>query len=384
MPSSLVSACVFCAGLLFGTGASPWPGFSAEVGLAYATAARGTDLPNGQKDVSDTTPKFLLIGAGQAREAAAGLGAGTPAAEWRLQVALAPSHDEQEQTPFTTSNVSATGTGRYENFTLEARLPIGEKYSLEAGWERRTHKATDLVSLGGERHVFGEERTLNAERVDLGLGVRRRWHGFEAAVTVRATRPAASTATSATFRIAGDWIAGAAVEARMRRGPWTAWVRGERVSGNIPVHEESAPDFVSFNTSPRATFDAYQAGAIYSRGRTDVLVSGTVDRSRLPFISFAPLGVETAAFGQGMHPDSSARQYFALLSVREQVGRGVRVRAFLRLGYGDETVVLSDPTGARPDQRIDVKSSGVFGSGISRGLGSPQVTLGLGAEFKLN
>ena len=66
---------------------------------------------------------------------------------------------------------------------------------------------------------------------------------------------------------------------------------------------------------------------------------------------------------------------------REEAHRG---RAFLRLGYGDETVVLSDPTGSRPDQRIDVKSSGVFGSGISRGLGSPQVTLGLGAEFKLN
>ena len=31
MSSSLVSACVFCAGLLFSTGDSPWPGFSAEM-----------------------------------------------------------------------------------------------------------------------------------------------------------------------------------------------------------------------------------------------------------------------------------------------------------------------------------------------------------------
>ena len=147
--SSLVSACVFCAGLLFGTGASPWPGFSAEVGLAYATAARGTDLPNGQKDVSDTTPKFLLIGAGQAREPAPGLGAGTPAAEWRLRVALAPSHDEQEQTPFTTSNVSATGTGRYENFTLEGRLPIGESIrSKRAGTAGPTKRPTSSHSGG--------------------------------------------------------------------------------------------------------------------------------------------------------------------------------------------------------------------------------------------
>ena len=299
-------------------------------------------------------------------------------------MALAPSHDEQEQTPFTTSNVSATGTGRYENFTLEARLPVGVKYSIEAAWDRRTHKATDLVSLGGERHVFGEERTLNAERVDLGLGVRRRWQGFEAAVTLRATRPAASTATSATFRIAGDWISGAAVEARMRTGPVDGLGPGRARVGDDSGPRGERSGFRVLQHVARATFDAYQARRNYSRGRTDVLISGTVDRSRLPFVSFAPLGVETAAFGQGMHPESTARQYFAFLSVREQVGRGVRVRAFLRLGYGDETIVLSDPTGSRPDQRIDVKSSGVFGSGISRGLGSPQVTLGLGAEFKLN
>ena len=384
MPSDLVSACVFCAGLIFGSAAPPWPGLSAEIGLAYATAARGTDLANGQKDVSDTTPKFLMVGAGQAWEPSGGLGAGTPSAEWRLRVALAPSHDEQEQTPFTTSNVSATGTGRYENFALEGRLPLGEKYSLEAAWDRRTHKATDLVSLGGERHVFGEERTLNAERVDLALGLRRRWLGFELAILARATRPAASTATSATFRIGGDWMPGAAAEARYRSGAWTAWVRGDYVSGNVSNHEESAPDFVSFNTSPRATFDAYQAGGIYAHGRTDVELSGTYDRSRLPFVSFAPLGVETQAFSQGMHPESSAHQIVALLAVRERIGANVRVGAFLRLGYGDETVVLSDPTGVRPDQTIQVKSSGVFGSGISRALGSPAVTLGLGAEFRLN
>lgn len=177
---------------------------------------------------------------------------------------------------------------------------------------------------------------------------------------------------------------GAMVEARMRRGAWTAWVRGDRVSGDIPVHEESAPDFVSFNSSNGATFEAYQIGGIYTRGRTEVLLSGTYDRVKLPFVSFAPLGIETAAFGEGFHPESSTRQFFGLLSVRQRVGAAVRVRAFLRLGYGDETVVLSDPTGVRPERRIDVKSSGVFGSGISRALGSPQVTLGMGAEFRLN
>lgn len=62
----------------------------------------------------------------------------------------------------------------------------------------------------------------------------------------------------------------------------------------------------------------------------------------------------------------------------------MRVRAFLRLGYGDETVRLTDATGANPDRTLDVRRSGVFGSGLSKALGSPQVTLGLGADFKLD
>ncbi len=40
-------------------------------------------------------PKFVLVGVGEARPAAPGLGTGTPAFEWRARFALGPSHDEQ-------------------------------------------------------------------------------------------------------------------------------------------------------------------------------------------------------------------------------------------------------------------------------------------------
>jgi hypothetical protein len=40
MGSDLVSACVFCAGLLLGTDLTPWPGYSAEAAFSYATSAK--------------------------------------------------------------------------------------------------------------------------------------------------------------------------------------------------------------------------------------------------------------------------------------------------------------------------------------------------------
>jgi len=92
----LVSACVFCAGLLLGMDAPVWSGVSADVGVSYATVARSLDRTGtaGGHDLSDVTPKFLFVSAGGARAARDDLGAGTPEAEWRLRVALAPSHDE--------------------------------------------------------------------------------------------------------------------------------------------------------------------------------------------------------------------------------------------------------------------------------------------------
>jgi hypothetical protein len=54
------------------------------------------------------------------------------------------------------------------------------------------------------------------------------------------------------------------------------------------------------------------------------------------------------------------------------------------LGYGDETVDLTDATGRLPDRRLSVDRSGVFGKGLSKALGQPSVAIGLGADFKLD
>lgn len=384
MGSELVSACVFCAGLLFGMEAEGWPGVSAEIAVAYATAARSLDIAPDSRDLSDVTPKFVLVGAGGARPTAQGLGAGTPAAEWRIRVALAPSHDEQEQTPYSTQNTIATGTGRYENYALLLRVPFTSHDSLEAGGERRTHKGTDLVHLGGQRFILGEERTLSAERIDLGLGWRHRWPGFEAAASFRAVRPSGSTGTAGAFLLTRGPLYGAGLELRARRGRWTVWAGGERASGSLDVHEESAPDFFARNFSENASLEAYRAGVLYSWGRREALLSGTWNRERLPFVALTPLGTETVAFESGFHPESRSSQFFGELTVRHAIARAVHVRAFLRLGYGDETVVLTDSAGEKPDRRLDVRRSGVFGAGLSRALGSPQVTVGVGADFKLD
>ncbi|MDQ2870296.1 MAG: hypothetical protein M3S32_06100 [Acidobacteriota bacterium] len=384
MSPDLVSACVFCAGLLLGIEAPPWPGFGAEIGFSYGTGARRVDPAPGRQDLSDVTPKFVLVGAGGAREAAGDLGAGTPAAQWDVRVALAPSHTEQTQTPYSLDNVVTTGTGRYENFSLLVRLPAGGRDSVEAGAIRKTHKSTDLVHLGGERFVLGEERTLSAERIDVALGWRHRWPGLEAAVSARYTKPSGSTGTTGTFRIAGSPLYGAGLELRARRGRWTAWVAGERTAGSLTVHEESAPDFRSHDGSARASLEAYRVGGLWSGARTEAMASATWDRSRLPFVSFAPLGTETVLFEQGFSSDSRTRQIFADLTVRRAIGRAVRLRASLRLGYGNETVSLRDPEGVREPRRLDVTRTGVFGAGLSRALGSPEASLFLGADFKVD
>src|SRR6266540_1052073 len=203
MGSDLVSACVFCAGLLLGVDLPPAPGLQVEVGFSYATAARRYQIEPGRDDLSDVTPKFVVIGLGGARAAEAGLGADTPSAEWRLRVALAPSHDEQEQTPFSLQNTTAAGTGRYENFAIALRYPLGERDSLEAAADRRKHRATDLLDIEQERFLFSEQRQLSAERIDVGLGWRHRWPGLEAAVSGRYVRPAGSHATAGAFDLAG-------------------------------------------------------------------------------------------------------------------------------------------------------------------------------------
>ena len=379
----LVSACVFCAGLLLGTELSPWPGYSAEAGFSYATTARRYTEP-GLEDISDTTPKFPLLGAGFARLPQASLGAGTPTLEWRLRVALAPSHDEQEQRPNVLGNTTTTGTGRFENFAVTLRYPLGARDSIEGAWERRTHKSTDLINAGNQRYVITEARVLSAERIDVGVGWRHRWEGVEAAVSARYLRPSASNATAGAFHITETSIYGAGIELKARRGRWTGSLSADRESGSIDVEEQNAPDFRHRNLHVPTLFEAVRLSVEYGTEKTQLLVAATYDRSRQPFVAFDVLGIETAAFEQGYHPDARVRRFVADLTVRHQFTPLLRLRVFLRSAYGDETLLLTDPTGSLPSRQLDITHTGVFGAGLSRLFGSPEATIGLAADFRLS
>jgi len=383
MGSDLVSACIFCAAVLFGGELRPPAGSQAEVGFSYATAARRFRLSDGRDDVSDVTPKFVLIGLGFARPAPAGMGAGTPIAEWRARVAFGPSHDEQSQDPFVVSNTGATGTGRYENFAIVLRYPLGSRDSVEAAWNRRSQKATDLLDIGRERFFLTEQRVLSAERMDVGLGLRHRWQGFEAALSGRLVRPSGADTTAGLSQLSQGSIYGGAFEGRAQLGRWTLSASAERASGRIPVHEENAPAFSPRDTRETATLEAYRLGVGYASRRTEVFFQATYDRSRLPMVDFAVLGTEVAAFESGLHPDSLSRVYLLDLTLRQTLAPGFRVKVLLRSSRGNETVTLTDPTGVQPARSLDIQRSGVFGAGLSHLLGGPEVTLAFGAEIAL-
>ena len=96
MGTDLVSACIFCAGWLLGMDMAPRGGLSGQMGFSYATMARRYDVTSERVDSSDVTPKFVLVGMGNAWPAAGELGAGTPASEWRVRIAFGTSHDQQD------------------------------------------------------------------------------------------------------------------------------------------------------------------------------------------------------------------------------------------------------------------------------------------------
>jgi hypothetical protein len=54
----------------------------------------------------------------------------------------------------------------------------------------------------------------------------------------------------------------------------------------------------------------------------------------------------------------------------------------LRLGYGQETVTVTDAAGAVVS-RLHLRRRGIFGGGLSGQLGSPELTLYVGANFAL-
>jgi hypothetical protein len=382
MGTDLLSACVFCAATLLGRELSVSPGLGAEIGLSYTTLARRYDSPSRPQDLSDVTAKFVLIGMGRAHLPDGTLGAGTPDREWRVHVALAPSHDEQMQTGFTAAN----GDGRFENYALVSRIPLGERDSLEAAVNRRIHNASDLTRAN---FAFQQQRILTAERVELGLAWRHRWEGLEAALIARLDRIDATNGTAGAFFLSSGNVPGVGVEGRMRHKHWTLSLEAETVNGSLDVHEESAPRFLPRNSVLGASLQSVRLGIDFSIGRREAALSVSYDRSRLPFVALAVLGTETAAFDGGFHPESRTRQWIVNASVGHWVAPRIRTRMFLRLTYGTETLTLTDAVGTRPTQTLTIQRGGVFGGGRARQgfsslLGSPGIVVGFAADLSLS
>jgi hypothetical protein len=71
------------------------------------------------------------------------------------------------------------------------------------------------------------------------------------------------------------------------------------------------------------------------------------------------------------------------LTARHEFVPGFRFKLLLRTSFGDETLTLTDPSGKLATRILDIKRSGVFGSGLSSALGSPEATLGFAVELSL-
>ncbi len=373
MTSDLFGACVFCAAwLLGGDGPAP-PSFSADIVAAYSSLQRQNRTAGATgDDRSDVTAKFTAIGLRYARPAPSGLGAGTPESEFRVLVSFPNSHDEADQGAGAPDRIIATGEGRYENYSALFRHRVSESNSIEAGFEQRRLRITDLVNLGGSKFQVSEERDLTSERIDYFLGARHRWRDLEVAAAWNHATIQGKNNTAMSLVSGRGHLDGAVAEVRGRRESWVASLTAEGLSGSIPVTTEFQPDFTSRTASRTAWTEALAATLSRSAGKWDGSASLFLDRSRLPFVSLAVLGDETRAFDAGARPDSRTREWGYELSLRREVAPGVWPRIFYRVVHGNETVSLIGP-------------SDTTSLSVRRGATFPgnQFVAGVGAQFNI-
>lgn len=374
---------MFCAGLLLGSDLPPRAGLSGDAGVSYATLSRRFDQTHGAFDVSDVTPKFVLVGVGDARPAASGLGTGTPAGEWRARFAIGPSHDEQrfaftDQTP-----VLTTGTGRFITFDALGRIPVGPADSVEVGVERREHAITDFSSFVFEKpHVLFQQRSLTASRLDTAAGWRHRWENLEAAASVRWVVPYGRTENDDTLYRSHGSLVGGAGEVRWRLGHWTVGVAGDLASGSLDVDERSTPASVDRTLRADARLASVRPSLSFAWGCSELFGSVGFERQRLPFVALAVLAEESAALQSGRHFDSDVDEVFWDVRIRHAFAGSLSALVALRLGYGQETVTITDAAGGVLTT-LHLRRRGIFGGGLSGQLGSPELTFYVGANFAL-
>jgi hypothetical protein len=206
---------------------------------------------------------------------------------------------------------------------------------------------------------------------------------LEAEAAFRWSKNSGFNATADSFHHASGKLLGWQAEVRWRHDRWTALAHAERVSGKLDVHRESFPAFESRDTREPGSLQQFKLGAGYAWPRLELLFTAAYDRQHLPFVSLAVLGTETLAFDGGFDPDSLTKEYFYDLSARYALTPAIRLVLTVRLGWGNETVLLTDSAGALPARTLDVKRRGIFGGSLSDPLGSPEPTLFLGADFAI-
>ncbi len=328
---------------------------------------------------SDVTIKSTSVGIRWAKLPENGLGAGTPASEIHLAFAFPNSHDEGTPGRGAADGVVATGGGRYENFLAFARLRIGPHDSFEFGGEQRRHKITDILQRDGAGGPILNLRDMIAEHIDLAAGWRHRWRDTEVSGSIREAFIQGRHTTDGGSIDARGKVFGGGLEVRRRAGPLEAAIFAESLSGDLPRDERRYSDSSAQHDSAPARFQTLGLSLFHDTRLVQIFFSARIERTRLPFSALAVLGSETAAFDAGYLPDVRTQQSVFDLILRRRVARGIWPRFFFRFYRGSDTVRLTDPSGALPDLRFDVRRGHEFPpTGTSPS--APEYVIGVGVE----
>jgi hypothetical protein len=351
MDFDLLSACVFCAASLFGSGLQPLPGFSGELAASYSTFQR---VSSDRSDRSDVTAKSVMAGLGFARFAKGDRGAGTPETELRLRFVFPNAHTESAEDDELPNRIVATGNGRYDDVSLVGRVAVAPHLSIEGGWAQRRLVTTELVDVGQPYFYFTEERQLTSENVVYRLGARYRGCEFELGAHGERVSVLGRVSTANTFMVARGNIPGLNLEGRWKQGRFGAGLTLQAAQGSMPIEASFAPAFEAVGTSARASMQAFRVDMSYAFSQVDVAMVLGYGRTRLPFVAVASLGNETRAYDGGYLLQSTSRDVDLEFAARVHLGAGLLISGFLRLSGGSEDVARTDSRLVGPGSTVAV------------------------------